>query len=408
MTRALLLVLDSFGCGHAPDAAKFGDQGADTLGHIAAACAAGKANVAGLRAGPLHMPHLDRLGLGLAAQVAAGHLPPGFSGAPAQGAWGSAIECSPGKDTPSGHWEIAGAPADFSFGYFPPNTPAIPQELVDALICEGHLPGVLGNCHASGIAIIEEWGEEHLRSGKPIIYTSVDSVLQIAAHEEAFGRERLFELCRIARRLCNALYIGRIIARPFIGTSSANFTRTQYRQDFALPPPQGSILDLAAKAQREIISIGKIGDIFAHRNTGRELKGRDDMEHFSMTIEALKNLSDGGFIFANYVDLDTDFGHRRNVPGYAAGLERFDARMPELLAALRPGDLCILTADHGNDPTWTGTDHTREQVPVLAFGPDVSPRSLGMRSSFADMGASLARHLGLPATKAGRAWQDDQ
>jgi phosphopentomutase len=407
MSRALILVLDSFGCGHAPDAARFGDVGADTLGHIAAHCATGQADVAGLRKGPLYMPNLDALGLGAVARLATVHLPPGFSGQ-ATGAWGSAIEQSLGKDTPSGHWEIAGAPADFAWGYFPDATPAIPDALIADLVRAAGLPGVIGNSHASGITIIEQLGDEHRRSGKPIIYTSIDSVLQIAAHEESFGRERLYEVCAIARRLCNPLHIGRIIARPFVGTSPDTYKRTQYRRDFSLPPPYGSIFDRAAEAGRAIVSIGKIGDIFGHRNTGAEMKGRDDMEHFSMTVAALKTLPEGGFLFANYVDLDTDFGHRRNVAGYAAGLERFDARIPELLAALRPGDLCILTADHGNDPTWPGTDHTREQVPVLAFGPDIAPRELGARPTFADIGASVAHHLGLAPTTSGKAWQLDQ
>jgi phosphopentomutase len=407
MSRALILVLDSFGCGNAPDAKSFGDVGADTLGHIAESCAAGKADVAGLRSGPLRMPNLDALGLGCAAKTATGRLPPGFTDR-ATGAWGSAIEQSLGKDTPSGHWEIAGSPADFTWGYFPETTPAIPDWLVADLVREARLPGVIGNSHASGTAIIEVLGEEHLRTGKPIIYTSADSVLQIAAHETSFGLERLYEVCVIARRLCNPLHIGRIIARPFVGDSPATFKRTQYRKDFSLPPPAGSIFDRAAQAGRAIVSIGKIGDIFGHRNTGAEIKGRDDMEHFSMTVETLKSLPDGGFVFANYVDLDTDFGHRRNVAGYAAGLERFDARMPELLAALRPGDLCVFTADHGNDPTWTGTDHTREQVPLLAFGPDVASRALGSRKTFADIGASVAHHLGLAPTTAGAPWQLDQ
>jgi phosphopentomutase len=407
MTRALILVLDSFGCGAAPDAKSFGDVGADTLGHIAQACADGKADVAGLRAGPLRMPNLDALGLGRVAKLATGRLPPGFSDQ-ARGAWGVAVEQSLGKDTPSGHWEIAGAPADFAWGYFPDADPAVPADLVDALVREGGLPGVIGNSHASGTAIIELLGDEHVRSGKPIIYTSVDSVLQIAAHEESFGRERLYELCTIARRLCDPLHIGRVIARPFVGSSPDTYTRTQYRKDFSLPPPLGSIFDRAAEAGRAIVTIGKIGDIFAHRNTGAEMKGAGDMEHFTMTVDALKSLPDGGFIFANYVDLDTDFGHRRDVAGYAAGLERFDARIPELLAVMRAGDLCVLTADHGNDPTWPGTDHTREQVPVLAFGPGIAPRALGLRKTFADIGASVAHHLGLSPTKSGAAWQSDQ
>ena len=406
MSRALILVLDSLGVGHAPDADAFGDQGADTLFHIARSCAHGECDT-DFRKGALSMPHLDQLGLGMAAKASGGILPPGFSITQPQGAYGCAREISLGKDTPSGHWEIAGSPADFAFGYFPEQLPAIPDDLVNALVREAKLPGVIGRVHASGTAILEELGDEHVKSGKPILYTSVDSVLQIAAHEEHFGRERLYDVCTIARRLCDPLKIGRIIARPFLGESPKTYKRTPYRRDFSLPPPDGSIFDRAEEAGRAIISIGKIADIFAHRNTGRVIKGKDDMDLFTKTVEALHALPDGGLIFANYVDLDTDFGHRRNVAGYAAGLERFDTRMPELLAALKPGDLCIFTADHGNDPTWSGTDHTRECVPVLAFGPDLTPRALGLRSSFADMGASIAHHLGLAPTRTGRAWQKD-
>ena len=406
MSRALILVLDSLGIGHAPDADRFGDKGADTLFHIAEACAKGECDT-DLRKGALTMPHLDALGLGMAAKTSGGTLPPGFSVTEPQGAYGCARETSLGKDTPSGHWEIAGSPADFAFGYFPEHEPSIPDDLVDALVREAQLPGVIGRTHASGTAILEVLGDEHVKTGKPILYTSVDSVLQIAAHEEHFGRERLYALCALARRLCDPLKIGRIIARPFLGDSPKTYKRTPYRRDYSLPPPDGSIFDRAQEAGRAIISIGKIADIFAHRNTGQVIKGRDDMDLFTQTVESLHNLPNGGLIFANYVDLDTDFGHRRNVAGYAAGLERFDKRMPELLRALRPGDLCIFTADHGNDPTWNGTDHTRECVPVLAFGPDVRPRALGLRASFADMGASVAHHLGLTPTRMGKAWQQD-
>ena len=407
MTRALILVLDSFGCGNAPDAAAFGDEGSDTFGHIAQACATGLCDVEGLRSGPLRMPHLHALGLGEAARASTGRMPAGFPDIAPTGAHGYGVETSLGKDTPSGHWEIAGAPADFAWGYFPAAEPAIPASLIADLVREGGLPGVIGNVHASGIAIIEELGAEHLRTGKPILYTSVDSVLQIAAHEQAFGLERLYDLCRIARRLCDPLHIGRIIARPFVGDAPETFKRTPHRKDFSIPPPEGSVLDRAVEAGRAVVSIGKIGDIFAHRNTGREIKGRDDMDLFDKTLVELNGLADGGLIFANYVDLDTDFGHRRNVAGYAAGLERFDARIPALLSGLRPGDLCVITADHGNDPTWAGTDHTRENVPILAFGPGVAPRALGGRTTFADIGASIAHHLGLAPTRAGRAWQND-
>ena len=405
MPRAALLVLDSLGVGGAADAGAFGDAGADTFGHIVEACAQGRADRAGLRSGPLLIPFLSAHGLGLAAEASRGAALAGLAHpASAQGLWGFAREVSKGKDTPSGHWEIAGAPVDFAWGYFPNTQPSFPPALTQALIAQGGLPGILGDRHASGTEIIEELGLEHMRSGKPIVYTSVDSVLQIAAHEESFGLERLYDLCRLARDLCDPLKIGRIIARPFIGQAPGAFKRTPRRKDFAMPPAAGNLLDRAAEARRSVISIGKIGDIFAHRNTGEEIKGAGDMDLFDKTLEAFDRLPDGGLLFANYLDLDTDFGHRRDVAGAAACLEAFDRRMSELQARLRPGDLVVFTGDHGNDPTFRGTDHTRENVPVLAFGPGLAPAPLGARSTFADMGASIAAHLGLAATSAGRPW----
>lgn len=405
MPRAILLVLDSLGIGGAPDAGLFGDAGADTLGHIAAAAAAGRADVAGQRSGPLRLPLLEALGLGRAAALACGHVPPGLSGPPdPAAAWGYAVETSKGKDTPSGHWEIAGAPADFAWGYLPQTVPCLPAELTDALIREGGLPGILGDCHASGTQIIEELGGEHLRSGRPILYTSADSVLQIAAHEEAFGLDRLYALCLIARRLCDPLRIGRIIARPFIGDAPGHFRRTGNRRDYAMPPPPGNLLDRAAGAGRAILTIGKIGDIFAHRATGEEIKGYGHADLMDRTLAALDRSPDGGLIFANYLDLDSEYGHRRDVAGAAACLEDFDTRLRTLTTRLRPGDLVVLTGDHGNDPTWRGTDHTREAVPILAFGPAARPGPIGRRGSFADIGATIAGHLGLPAPASGRPW----
>ena len=405
MARALLIVLDSVGIGGAPDAQAYGDAGANTLGHIAQACADRRGDRAGLRAGPLQVPHLDALGLGLALHRASGLLPPGLSRPLHPGAlWGHATETSPGKDTPSGHWEMAGCPVDFNWGYFPDTSPCFPAALTDALVAEGGLPGILGNCHASGTLVIEELGEEHVRTGRPICYSSADSVLQIAAHETAFGLQRLYDLCHIARRLSDPLRIGRIIARPFTGDSAKTFHRTANRKDFSIPPPPGGLLDVAGAAGHPIISIGKIGDIFAHRSTGQEWKGAGNMDHVDMTLRALAQAPAGALIFANYVDFDSEYGHRRDVPGYAAALEQFDARLPQLLAALRPDDLMVLTADHGNDPTWKGTDHTREQVPVLALRRGMPGGKIGLRKSFSDIGASVARHLGLPALAKGTAW----
>ncbi len=405
MSRAALLVMDSLGVGGAADAEAFGDAGADTFGHIVEACALGRGNRDGLRRGPLNIPFLIAHGLGLAAEASRGRGLAGLTNPTApQALWGFAREVSKGKDTPSGHWEIAGAPVDFAWGYFANTQPSFPPELTQALIAQGGLPGILGDCHASGTEIIEELGLEHMRTGKPIVYTSVDSVLQIAAHEGTFGLERLYDLCRLARRLCDPLKIGRVIARPFVGDGPGAFKRTPRRKDFAMPPAMGNLFDLAAEAHRPVISIGKIGDIFAHRNTGEEIKGAGDMDLFDKTIEAFARLPDGGLLFANYLDLDTEFGHRRDAPGAGACLEAFDRRLAAFAARLRPGDLVIVTGDHGNDPTWRGTDHTRENVPVLAFGPGVTSAPLGARPTFADIGASIAAHLGLGPTSAGRPW----
>jgi phosphopentomutase len=313
----------------------------------------------------------------------------------------AAVETSKGKDTPSGHWEIAGCPVPFEWGYFPETIPSFPPSLTAAIVREAGLPGILGDRHAPGTGVIEAFGEESVTTGKPILYTSVDSVLQIAAHEEHFGLDRLYDLCRTVRRLVDPLMIGRVIARPFVGRSAADFKRTANRKDFAIPPPSGNILDLCAAAARPVVTVGKIGDIFAHRNTGAERKGRSNDDHVTLAIESLRTLPDGGFVFVNLVDFDTEYGHRRDVPGYAACLEAFDRRLPEIEAVLRSGDLLVVTADHGNDPTWRGTDHTRECVPVLLSGPGIAAAAAGLRPTFSDIGATVAAHLRLPATPNG-------
>jgi phosphopentomutase len=405
MPRALLIVLDSVGIGGAEDANAYGDAGADTLGHIAEACAAGGGDRAGLRQGPLNLPHMAELGLGLACKASTGRMPPNLEpkGSP-KGSWGYGVETSRGKDTPSGHWEIAGVPVDFDWGYFPDTVPSFPEELTSALIERAGLPGILGNKHASGTAIIDEFGAEHMRTGTPICYTSVDSVLQIAAHEETFGLQRLYDLCRIGRELCDDYKIGRVIARPFVGSAEAGFKRTGNRKDFATPPPSDTILDILTKSGRSVVTVGKIGDIFAHRSTGREVKPNGNDACLSAAINAMKDLPDGGFVFANLVDFDSEYGHRRDIPGYASALEAFDRRVPEIEASLRPGDLVIITADHGNDPSWRGTDHTREHIPILCFGPDIKAGTVGKRSSFADIGASVLTHLGAPQSRKGKSW----
>lgn len=396
MPRCLLLVLDSFGLGAAPDADRFGDVGADTFGHIAEACAAGRADRDGLRAGPLVIPNLARLGLLAAARGSTGHDLPIAAAPEITGAYGHAVEISHGKDTPSGHWELMGVPVLTDWGYFPVTKPCFPADLIAALVAEAGLPGILGDEHASGTEIIARLGEEHVRTGRPICYTSADSVFQIAAHEESFGLDRLYAVCEIARRLVDPLAIGRVIARPFVGSRSDDFRRTAHRRDYAVPPPAPTLLDRAKATGREVVAIGKISDIFAGCGVTRMVKAAGNMALFDATLDALAAAPDGALILTNFVDFDMEYGHRRDVAGYAAALEAFDRRLPELEAALRSGDLAIATADHGCDPTAPGTDHTREHVPVLAFGPGVPAIDLGGRA-FADVGASFAVRLGLEA-----------
>jgi phosphopentomutase len=291
----------------------------------------------------------------------------------------------------------------FDWGYFPRTVPAFPKDLTDALIAKAHLHGILGNRHASGTVILDELGEESIETGKPICYTSADSVFQMAAHETHFGLERLYDVCGIARELVNPLNIGRVIARPFIGETSSEFHRTANRRDWAVEPPEPTLLDRVVASGHRVIAIGKIGDIFAHRGISEVVKGPNDNALFDATLAALDRLGDRDLLVANYVDFDTLCGHRRDVPRYAATLEAFDKRVPELEAILKPGDLAIITADHGNDPTWPGTDHTREHTPILAFGPEVGAGAVGRRF-FADIGETLAAHLGLAAGKHGRSF----
>lgn len=402
MARAFLFVLDSFGIGGAADADRYGDAGANTFAHIAEACAEGRADRGGLRSGPLFVPNMASLGLGKAAETATGL---GFASSGTDllttAFHGAAQEISSGKDTPSGHWEIAGLPVRFDWGYFPDTVPAFPAALTEAIIREGKVPGILGNCHAPGTEIIERLGEEHIRTGKPICYTSVDSVLQIAAHEAHFGLERLYEFCKVVRRLVDPLRIGRVIARPFVGETTATFERTYNRHDYAVPPPEPTLLDRLTARGSRVIAIGKIGDIFAHRGISQVRKAAGNMAMFDEALGAMDDAGDGDLVFANFVDFDTEFGHRRDVAGYAGALETFDRRLPEAFARLRQGDLLILTADHGNDPTWRGTDHTRERIPVIGTGPGFKGGDIGLRTTFADIGETVAEHLGLAAGRYG-------
>lgn len=396
MARAIWLVLDSLGLGGAPDAAAYGDEGADTFGHIAAACAADAR-------GPLRLPNLTRLGLPQAHALSVGVPAPGFENLPEPASlWGCMAERSSGKDTPSGHWESAGVVLETAFGLFDAPENTFPPELLDALVTRGRLPGVLGNCHASGTEIIARLGEAHIASGKPIVYTSADSVFQIAAHEEHFGLQRLLDLCVLARELLGPWNIGRVIARPFIGTARDGYVRTGNRRDYALEPPAPTLLDVARAAGREVVSVGKISDIFAARGVTRALKGNGHDALFDATLSAMAETGDGALIATNFVDFDSVYGHRRNALGYGVALEHFDARLPEVLAALRPHDLLVMSADHGCDPTWPGSDHTRERVPLLAFAPGIAGRALGRRDSFADLGQGIATHLGLARLAHGR------
>lgn len=387
--RAIILVLDSFGVGATADADKFGDVGADTFGHIAEQ----RANSA---AGPLQLPNLSKLGLFHAGQESTGKFSPGYDpDTEIIGAYGHAAELSSGKDTPSGHWEIAGLPVLFDWGYFDDRDNAFPEELLDKLIERAGLPGVLGNCHASGTTIIAELGDEHVASGKPIVYTSADSVFQIACHEESFGLEKLYELCDIARELVDEYNIGRVIARPFAGDAADNYVRTGNRRDLTTPPHAPTVLDKLVDAGGEVISVGKISDIYAHKGITRKVKANGNEALFEATLTAIDEAGDRSIVFTNFVDFDMLYGHRRDVDGYAAALEYFDQRLPEILEKMNAGDLLVLCADHGCDPTWPGSDHTREHIPVLVYGAGVEAGSLGRRDTFADIGQSIATHFKL-------------
>jgi phosphopentomutase len=378
--RVFLFILDSFGIGNAPDANAFDDDGANTFLHICDHM-------------PLRVPHMASLGLGLAAEAAGGRNP--FPDAKLIGRWGHAIEISKGKDTITGHWEIAGVPVPFDWHYYPKTEPAFPSELIEAICKRCNLPGLLALNHASGTQVIEDFGEEHLRTGKPIMYTSVDSVIQIAAHEQHFGLQRLYDVCQAARDLTYDIKVGRIIARPFLGDSAKTFERTGNRKDYAVKPPSPTLLKVLSDAGRDVVSVGKIGDIYGHVGTGREVKVSGNAAMMMRVIELMPTLKDGGFLMTNFVDFDTLYGHRRDPLGYGSLLEEFDAMLPDVFAQLKTDDALILTADHGNDPTYKGTDHTREQVPVLVFRKSATPGSFGLRKSFADIGQSVAQYLGV-------------
>lgn len=382
MKRAFLIVMDSVGIGGAPDADRFfnserPDTGANTLGHIA-------------QKRPLRMPHLDRLGLGAAARLASGVLPQGLGQEP-QGLWGAATQASHGKDTPTGHWELAGVPVPWDWTVFPKNIPAFPESLTDRIAALAGSAGVLGNCHASGTVIMADLGQQHMQTGWPIVYTSADSVVQIAAHEETFGLERLHDLCAAIAPEVHNMRVGRVIARPFTG-QAGSFTRTAGRRDWASEPPAPTLLDRVSQAGMATHSIGKIDDIFSNRGIQHRHKGANDAELAERLMHLADNAGDHSLTFANFVEFDSLYGHRRDIEGYASALEWFDSIVGQFLGRLREGDLAIFTADHGNDPSWSGTDHTRERVPVLGWG--VGKKPVGL-VDFVDVGASVGHYLGI-------------
>lgn len=369
------MVLDSAGIGEMPDAAEWGDAGADTIGHI-------------LERRTVELPNLRQIGLGNIRKL---------SGLPAvespSGSFGKCALRSNGKDTTTGHWEMAGIILEKAFPTYPNG---FPPDVVSEFVTRAKVPGILGNVPASGTEIIKELGEEHVRTGKPIVYTSADSVFQIAAHEEIIPIDRLYEICETARAILDGEHkVGRVIARPFLGTASNNFTRTENRHDYAVPPPNENLLPLLKDAGLDVVCIGKIASIYDSVGVTEDLTAKNNEQTVDQTINALRDDS-RGLIFSNLVDFDMLYGHRRDPEGYAAALERFDARVPEIITAMNDDDLLIMTADHGNDPTKEGSDHTREYAPLLVYGKSAKAGvDLGTRGSLADIGQTIAENFGL-------------
>lgn len=383
MKRVFVLVLDSLGVGSLPDAARFGDEGAHTLDHLIAA------------AGGLDAPRLSAAGLGCIEGVEGLACP-----ARPSGAFGRMAERSPGKDTPTGHWEMMGCPLDQAFPVFPRG---FEEPLLKEWCERAGLDGWLENAPASGTEVLERRGAEHLATGLPIVYTSADSVLQVAAHEEAFGLERLLSACEVARELTAPLGLGRVIARPFVG-EAGSFRRTYNRRDYSLPPPRETVLDRLKASGHRVVGVGKIEDIFAGRGLTSSIHSEGNDDGMDRTL-ALAGELESGLVFVNLVDFDSAFGHRRDARGYRQALETFDGALARLEARLRPEDLILMTADHGTDPTWEGSDHTREYVPALAVGPAVTGGiDLGTRTSFADLGATVEEALTGASSGPGRSF----
>jgi len=389
-------MMDSFGIGGAPDAADFGNAGAATLQHTAVAN------------GGLKIPNLLALGLGKAAFGATGETIDYGSQPSAQlnlpSKFGHAKEISRDKDTVSGHWEMAGLPNLNGWGHFKPDYPSFPAELVEKIVTESGIPGILGNKAASGTVIIQELGEEHLQTGKPIFYTSADSNMQIAAHEEKFGLDNLYKLCEIAYKYVQPYNIGRIIARPFVGEKNGSFVRTTNRKDYAAQPFGETLLDRLKSAGAAVIAIGAVNDIYAHRGITRGVHAAKLEQLWDVTLQEIDNAPNFSLVFTNFEDFDMYYGHRRDVKGYAGALEYFDRRLPEIVSRLQNDDIVFITADHGNDPTWEGTDHTREQVPVLMFGKKVKPCDIGQRGTYADIAQTICDYFQLPPMPYGKSF----
>ncbi len=372
--RILLIVLDGAGIGAMPDAPEWGDAGSDTLGHI-------------LESRQLRLPNLQRYGLG--------NIRP-LQGLPSlehtEGSYGRCALRSNGKDTTTGHWEMAGIILERAFPTYPNG---FPPSVLDRFISETSVPGILGNIPASGTEIIKVLGEEHVKTQKPIVYTSADSVFQIAAHEEVISLDKLYEMCETARRILDGEHrVGRVIARPFLGKPGA-FYRTENRHDYAVPPPRENLLPALAAEDLDVVCIGKIASIYDSMGVTKDLSAKNNEQSIDQTINALRDES-RGLIFSNLVDFDMLYGHRRDTEGYAKALEHFDARLPEIESGMRDDDLMMITADHGNDPTFPGSDHTREYVPLLVYGKTVRPNvNLGTRASLADIGQTIAENFRL-------------
>lgn len=396
MAKVVILMLDSFGVGGAKDAKLFDDEGANTFLHIAE-------NYKGFS-----VPNMEALGLKEAGFIASGIEAPlnkGKATITLLSKYGAMEEISAGKDTISGHWEMAGVPVIKDFGHFDVNFPSFPKELIEKICQRAKILGILGNKGASGTVIIQELGEEHIKTGKPIFYTSADSNIQIAAHEKYFGLDRLYELCQIAFEEVKPYNIGRVIARPFEGEKAGEFKRTKNRHDYALTPFAPTILDKAKAAGLAVTAVGKINDIYATSGITKAVKASGLKELFDVTLEEIKEMGDrDGIVFTNFVDFDMEWGHRRDVKGYAEGLMYFDKRLPEIEKVLKDDDIVFITADHGCDPTYKGTDHTRECVPVLMFGKKVMAENIGRRKTYADIAATIAKKFNLSPFEVGKSF----